>query len=342
MHKNNFDLIRLFAALQVAVIHISTHLNIKSIWLDALSIFPGVPIFFFISGFLIFQSWANIQEMKYFSFFKNRFLRIYPGLYFCIALTVASLFLSGFLSPAELIHFRLWGWILSQITAFQFFNPEFLSNYGIGVVNGSLWTISVELQFYLLTPIIFSIMQKSKTLFTSVVALLFVINIANTYFNPLSTIPQKIISVSFLPWLGMFMVGAYFSTSQKLQAKILQTPWTILALLYLLIYLLAVHWGGAKHGNGINPILYLILSAIILKAALSKPSIAEIILRKNDISYGVYIYHMPILNLLIYFNLKNSTGFWIAILGTILFSLISWKLIEKPALRLKKFSLRKI
>lgn len=338
-HINNFDLIRLFAALQVAIIHCAEHLKFRGPWVDIFALFPGVPIFFFISGFLIFQSWANIKNRRIFIFFANRALRIFPALYFCVGLSVLSLFLSGFLLLDELKEPRFWLWILSQITAFQFFNPDFLRNYGVGVVNGSLWTISVELQFYLLTPFLFILIRRGKATFPVAILLFFLLNLANTYLNPSITIPQKIFGISFLPWFGMFMVGAYFSTSSKLQKKVIQVPWGLLIFPYVIFYIIFV-FGGAGYGNNINPLSYLILAALILKIAFCKPWLSNKLLRRNDISYGIYIFHMPIVNFLIYSELKGIIGFWIAIFGTIVFALISWFLIERPALRLKKVALR--
>lgn len=51
--NNNFDLIRLFTALQVAILHMDRHLNLNLSFANFLAYFPGVPIFFFISGYLI-------------------------------------------------------------------------------------------------------------------------------------------------------------------------------------------------------------------------------------------------------------------------------------------------
>ena len=59
--KNNFDLLRLFAAFQVATHHTLSHLNIsydESGMLALLDAIPGVPIFFFISGYLISKSYV--------------------------------------------------------------------------------------------------------------------------------------------------------------------------------------------------------------------------------------------------------------------------------------------
>mgnify|MGYP001238677287 CR=1 FL=1 len=60
--RNNFDLLRLFAALQVALEHSSVHLQHSYAILDMLALFPGVPIFFFLSGYLIFGSYVLVSE----------------------------------------------------------------------------------------------------------------------------------------------------------------------------------------------------------------------------------------------------------------------------------------
>jgi len=43
--RNNFDLIRLFAAAQVAVSHAADWMHVPVPWLSFLRYFPGVPIF---------------------------------------------------------------------------------------------------------------------------------------------------------------------------------------------------------------------------------------------------------------------------------------------------------
>ena len=49
--NNNFNLIRLFAALQVAIVHSAAYLNIDITYLKFLDLFPGVPIFFLLVVF---------------------------------------------------------------------------------------------------------------------------------------------------------------------------------------------------------------------------------------------------------------------------------------------------
>jgi len=63
---------------------------------------------------------------------------------------------SGYFSTVQITAKQWFAWLATQFTFLQFFNPDFMRAYATGKLNASLWTISVELQFYLLTPIIFS------------------------------------------------------------------------------------------------------------------------------------------------------------------------------------------
>ena len=156
--NNNFHLVRLIAAIQVMILHCRGHLSVvlpgkTENAVDFLKHFPGVPIFFTVSGFLIFWSYERIygQLGRY---FKNRLLRIYPALYLCLILTVLMIFFSlgadVILQNAKAFSI----WLAGQLTFFQFYTPDFLRSLGTGVPNGALWTIPVELQFYLLVPVL--------------------------------------------------------------------------------------------------------------------------------------------------------------------------------------------
>ena len=338
---NNFDLIRLFAATQVAISHISSHLEIAIPGLSFLSYFPGVPIFFFISGYLIYQSYANLTEGGYKIFFTNRFLRLYPALLFCFAISVLSLYVSGYLASQSFtaLDFSIWGF--TQLTFFQFYNPDFLRKYGVGAINGSLWTIAVEFQFYVLTPLFFIYANKNKLIWAIALPIFIIFNTLNTFFNGSSTIIEKLIGVSFLPWFYMFLLGAYLSTNKKLQQKILSINASVYLFLYLISYYLSSILGTGT-GNKINFISYIFLSLLIFKLAYTRPHLSTNLLSGNDISYGVYIYHMPIVNLFLYYGLYQTVmSFALSLLITFLMAIISWIVIEKPSLKLKKMTLRK-
>ena len=248
---NNFDLIRLFAATQVAVGHIAYHLNVRLPGITFLHYFPGVPIFFFISGFLIYQSFANIKYDRYRIFFLNRLLRMYPGLLFCFLISLLALFISGYLGSQDYELRDLLIWFIAQISFLQSYDPDFLREFGVGILNGSLWTISVELQFYILTPLLFLIFTKYKkiwfvTLFGSILA-----NFIHAVLNNQSSLLFRLFGASFTPWFYMFMLGAYLSTNKKLQARVLSIKISIIFILYLTSYVLALRFGLGT-GNDIN------------------------------------------------------------------------------------------
>ena len=89
------------------------------------------------------------------SYAVSRSLRIFPALWAAALLGWLIAFFGGkasfVLSPIGI------GWLVGQGSFFTFFNPDQLRDLGVGVMNGSLWTIPVELEFYLLMPIAISL-----------------------------------------------------------------------------------------------------------------------------------------------------------------------------------------
>ena len=82
---NNFDLIRLLAAAQVVFVHAVGHtpvLESHPPWLrgllDVVVMFPGVAVFFVISGFLVPRSYERLRDRPG-TYFMHRALRIYPA-----------------------------------------------------------------------------------------------------------------------------------------------------------------------------------------------------------------------------------------------------------------------
>jgi peptidoglycan/LPS O-acetylase OafA/YrhL len=145
--ENNLEWLRIIFALQVVITHTVSHFKSEIKLPEFISNFPGVPAFFFVSGFLIYSSYINSTG---FAYFKNRFLRIFPGLLFVTVGGGAIIIYSkGF--DSLLSNYKIYfAWFLSQITLGQAYNPELFRSVGIGVINGSLWTITAEIIFYLM------------------------------------------------------------------------------------------------------------------------------------------------------------------------------------------------
>ena len=334
---NNFDLIRLLAALQVMLKHALLHLGMDGPWSEVLSAFPGVPIFFFISGFLIFQSYNNSRSLYQFSI--NRVLRIYPALFACFVVSILLVLASGYLHWPDLAKPAFLFWAMAQLSFLQIYNAEFMRGFGVGVLNGSLWTVAVELQFYILTPLLAWLTRRHRWSWWVIVLFGMAANLAmNLGANGFLA---KLFSVSSPPWFYMFALGAWLSTRSDWQRNLLRlNPGWLLAL-YAAAALLGWYAGVRVTGNEINPISYLLLALLVFRLAYCQPQLSDRLLRRNDISYGVYIYHMPVLNLFLFLGISGSLwSVTVASLISLALAVASWHFIERPALRLKKLALR--
>jgi peptidoglycan/LPS O-acetylase OafA/YrhL len=308
--------------------------------LNVLRWFPGVPVFFFISGYLISQSWQNIKTDRVRVFASNRFLRLYPALFVCFFITLASIVGSGYIAAQGITIKQIVIWSVAQLTVVQFYNPDFFRGYGIGVVNGNLWTICVELQFYVLTPLVVWMISKRKWLAIVVCLGSLVLHIVNEHFNPRNTVAWKLFAIMFAPWIYMFIVGAYVASNTALRNYLCSlNPYLVLAA--------ALSTGAVSEhfhlgaGNGSTLPAFLALSTLAMNLAYRQPTLANSILKRNDYSYGIYIYHTPVLNFLVYKGFDSTLPtFLLAIAIVAVLAALSWHLIESPALRRKKATLR--
>ncbi len=343
---NNYDLIRLVSAAQVLYIHGVTHLKLRHpLWLvNAIKLFPGVPIFFFLSGVLISMSWERQPNIR--GYARNRILRIYPGLIVCTAVSIGSVFVSGYLWNDRATIVKLAAMLLGQVTVAQFFTPAFMRGYGSGAFNGSLGTVTTELQFYVLLPLLYLAFRFRKRNAAAANWVLGGLTLAfltvNIAFHHLGgqqdgRTLMKIFDVSFLPWFYMFLLGVLV---QRNMARIL--PLVRGRGLGFLAFYVAVASGGRawfdwQVSNAIHPILFALLAAAVLSLAYTRPNLSSHILRHNDISYGLYIYHMPVYNFIIHKGgVERNLSLFLAFAASSACAVASWNFVERPALRRKR------
>ena len=349
--KNNFDLIRLVAALQVVLFHLIHHFHLSGLeWFNRIILpFPGVPIFFFVSGLLISAAWDRNPSLRI--FFLNRFYRIFPGLWVCVLVSVVSLLFFYDIKVLKENFALLLLWIGGQSTIFQLWNPGFLRNYGLGVVNGSLWTISVELCFYLFVPVFYWFLKYSKAKKPFVLAVIIFVSFSLNYFlirwhpvgDTLSGI-QKLFYLTFLPWLGMFCSGMLANVFLDRFLNVVKNRLLVIVIFFVLVSMLTFYmplYPLLSFGNSLGVINFIALCFLILAIAFTNPGLSDKLLRKNDFSYGVYIYHQPAMNVFLALNITGITGFISSIGVTVFLSVASWFFVEKPALRLKTKTLHK-
>jgi peptidoglycan/LPS O-acetylase OafA/YrhL len=336
--NNNFDLLRLAAALQVAVVHGLHHLvHAPRLVEAALNTMPGVPVFFVISGFLISKSYERSDLGTY---AVNRVLRIYPALW--VNVIVSILFVaSAFEISANAT--QISAWLAAQFTIVQFYNPDWLRGFGVGVLNGSLWSIPVELQFYIALPLLYWIgwmrdERKFRVLFLVAVVVYAAFMVWDTRYR---TIYSRAAGVTVIPYLFVFLLGVaaqrHFDRLRPLLAG--RAGYWIAGFAAVSALFYRLDWNAS--GNLLNPILVVLLAGAVLSCAYTCPGLSDRLLRRNDISYGLYIYHMPVINGFVAFGLAgaiwNLAGALAVAAGC---ATLSWLLIERHALRLKSVVIR--
>jgi peptidoglycan/LPS O-acetylase OafA/YrhL len=345
---NNFDLLRLLAALQVAVVHSIGILKPAGYFarlLEAvLDRFPGVPIFFVISGVLISKSYEHSDSLHH--YLRNRCLRIFPGLWVCLVVSVAVILALGVGSLGRITAPDWLMWWAGQMSIFQNFQAAFLKPLNAGL-NDSLWTIPVELEFYIILPALYGILRLRMRLgnmhllaigLTSLAVQLLIVN------SPPSVVqarPYSLLGATLAPYLWMFLVGVSIQRNWSTVRGWLvgRTHWWGLG--YLLLCVAAKFLRVGTGGNYMSPLFLLPLAGLIVSLAMSVRRLSDRILRHHDVSYGLYLYHMLVINLLV--GLAAPSG-WASLTVAIIVSLglavLSWALIEKPYLAGKRGSLR--
>jgi peptidoglycan/LPS O-acetylase OafA/YrhL len=328
--SNNFDLLRLLAAAQVVFVHAVGHTPVLPILsdgarkvFDVIVWFPGVAVFFVISGFLVARSYERLRGNLR-AYFWHRALRIYPALLVCLAVSVVVLACFGFLGPEVRCSPTFWAWLLGQLTCGQFYNPEFFRGFGVGVVNGALWTISVELQFYLALPAFYALAWPRgrprrfrrwlvpATFAASFCAFCYVDMHTNGSggFRGAGT-GVKLLFVSLVPHWWMFLLGLllhrHFARLRGwLEGRL---GWHFAA--YLTFAALRHEWIGRD--SPLFPLFYLgylpervLLATLTVAAAFSLRGLSNRLLGATDISYGIYLYHFLIINVLVELNWMRS------------------------------------
>jgi peptidoglycan/LPS O-acetylase OafA/YrhL len=347
---NNFDLLRLLAALQVAVVHgigiLKPTGHFARLLGAGLDRFPGVPIFFVISGVLISKSYEHSDSLR--DYLRNRCLRIFPGLWVCLVLSVAVILGLGVGSLGRITTPDWLLWWAGQMSIFQNFQAAFLEPLSTGL-NRSLWTIPFELEFYIILPALYGILGprrrlgNMRLLAIALASLAVQLLIVNRHRTGVHVRAYSLLGATLAPYLWMFLVGVSIQRNWSTVRGWLYGRAHWWGLGYLMLCAAARWLGVETGGNYMNPVYLLPLAGLIVSLATSAPQLSDTILRHHDVSYGLYLYHMLVIDLLV--GLAAPSG-WASFAAAIIVSLglaaLSWTLVEKPYLRGKRGALRAV
>ena len=342
-HHNNFDALRLLAALSVIFSHsfliaegtgANDPLN-RLTGNQCMLGLAGVFVFFAISGFLVTQSFEQTQApLRYLA---KRCLRIFPGYIVVLVLTafvlgplVTTLSLAEYLGRPEPYWYVLDNAVFS-LKLHELPGVWFVDN-AVGLeVNGSLWSLGYEFEMYLMV-LALGVLRLIKL---PVCFVLLVLGMVCIHFDVKGFLGAWDIGGWNLGFFGDWgwMLGFFAAGMVLYKMRHLRIFHPNIALFAAIGLVLSGLYDGAFilwfPIFGCYLALYLALNPKlpVLPAA-----------RFGDLSYGLYIYGWPSQQTVIWLMHGHAPWWQVFLLATLLASalaFLSWHLIEKRALSLK-------
>jgi peptidoglycan/LPS O-acetylase OafA/YrhL len=295
---------------------------------------PGhvaVAGFFAISGYLVTSSRLRSSTLR--AYLWRRFLRIYPA--FVVALIVVAFVLAPLSTLIDPSSDMDWGsgglYVLSNAGLYlqQATVEHTLSNNAFPFVwNVPLWTLFYEALCYLAVGLLSWLLPRRMLGGASIV--LFVASTA--------------VSLGFHLWPGMLVspivdnfasLGSFFFAGTLIFIYRERIPSSVL--LAVLCIALA---GLLATAGAFTPLAAVPVAYVVLYAGSRLPGTR--IGRRNDISYGMYIYGFPVQQLMIVILGGGVIPLWLfatmSVVATVPLAWLSWVAVEKPALHWRQNS----
>ncbi len=327
-YREDLQVLRGFSVILVLLYH----LQIKGFGNGYL----GVDIFFVLSGFLMALLAEKTSPLE---FYKRRLRRLLPAYLATIFLTtIAVLFISIPVDANQRLD-RLWFDLfgLSNI-AFWLENSYFSAAAFKPLLN--LWSLGVELQFYLIAPFLLPLLRKRLVvlialIFCSLVFSLFVLTISpKTSFFMMPTRLWEFFAGALIAWYPI-----------TFRTKLTKTIIGYIALLILIgvlfLYPLEDNSLSIYRGHpGIASILIVVATSLIIAIKLEEiidigNVIGRILIRIGDYSYSIYLTHFPIIVLVNYaafggtiIGFESMKGLLLIIVLTFITSFLMYNYVE--------------
>jgi peptidoglycan/LPS O-acetylase OafA/YrhL len=290
----------------------------------------AVSYFYILSGFIMVVSYAKYDHISSFDYYRNRLARIYP-IYLLGLLLYLPIRMSIY--PIDFV-------VLFNIAALQSWVPGWAMTY-----NFPGWSISVEMFFYAIFPLLANHLYRHKKYLKVVVAGIILIWIATQIvFNYLLNLPgfaadhsRNFEFLYYFPLmhLSSFLIGnlagMYFvANNDKVKRRNYDLAIIALVVLLVLVYRFPT---GINYHNGILGVIYI---PFILLMSWNTGFITRLFNRKElvflgEISYSFYIFQLPIFyygkQLLIDYP---AAAFWVSLAVLLALSSLSFLYVEKP------------
>lgn len=297
---NALDLFRIMATIQVFMGHIITHFIPApgdSVWEFVYAI-RGVPILFVLCGFLASKSLENRTPKKW---LIGRIARMLPAFWACIIVNTAVIAVFYPVRPSlkETVVY-----IVTQFSGLNFYTGSWLRGYGVGTPNGVLWTIAVQIQFFIIAPFIHRFLtRKGGYKGLQCVAGLTLVSVACNHLD--GRIPEilwKLLGVTVIPYLYFLVFGMMlWYHRDQIIPRAERYRWLLLAV-YVMRKLAE---NNLNFPHVLDGVLYNTVSTLLMALLVSGFGFRRRIRFSADYTYGFYLYHMVFINIMVQLGLHS-------------------------------------
>lgn len=286
----------------------------------------GINLFFVLSGFLISKSFCSGHGII--RFCLARFMRIFPAL--AVTVLLSALLLGPLVSTlpvSEYLQASLtWQYIRENatLTRIVYILPEvFTDNPYPKVVNGSLWSLPLELNMY-----VFALFFGLLTLYRNrLIGALLIFALVAGYFLSSHHFGKELLYSK-----GLFMVVLHFMLGMLCFMYREQLPlrWWIAVALYVPVVVM-------PRGLAFELMSSVAFTYLVIWLSFSPSIRLPKVERFGDLSYGLYLYAFPVQQLLVYLQFGSVWSvLFMATMTCLLLAAASWRLVEQPTLKLTK------
>ena len=327
--SNNLNFIKFIASLLVIFSHSFTVVGEKTgDYLARLTngqlTFGGfaVAVFFFASGFFVTKSLMSERSSR--SYWGKRFIRIYPAF---IVMMLATVFILGPCVTTCSLKDYLTSSLTYKYLEYLIFIPRYhlpgvFESNPVSLVNGSLWTLILEMICYLGLFLLFVLKILDSELFKKIISALLLVLIIITF------IGKPVLIFRYHDYLRptcVFAIGCLFYLYRN-QIRLNIIAGIVLSALTLLAFLF----------NYADLAMILFFPYVLSLFVFSKHQVPNSLGKLGDYSYSIYLCGFPVQQLLK--HIYSPMSYWVNTIGSVLIcfllAILLYYFVEQPAYRL--------